>query len=101
MPRKPQILNENEYTVKKLIEKVGGNNNTWRKYLLIEPFASKIELIEQKYNLFKFRMLVPELQFKELFIKYRDNMASKKIINAKIASRNMPIKTPKSTILKN
>ena len=97
MPRKPQILNENEYTIKKLIQNIGGNNNTWRKYLLIEPFSDKIELIEKKYNLFKFKMLIPELEFQSLFITYRDNMVSKRIINAKIASRSIPFRIKKNS----
>ena len=96
MPNKPHALKENEYTIKKLIERVGGNKNTWRKYLRLEEFKNDITTIEKRINLFKFTLNISELDFKQKFIQYRDNMASKKIINAKIASGNMPIKQRKS-----
>lgn len=95
MPQKPQILKENEYTIKKLIERVGGNKDTWRKYLKLEEFKNDISTIEKRINLFKFTLNIPETEFKQKFTQYRDNMASKKIINAKIASRSIPIRSAK------
>ena len=70
-----KIILEDEYTLNKLIERIGGNKNTWRSYLIDEVFYSKFDFLVRKRNFLKFKLLVSEEELKELYITTKDKRA--------------------------
>lgn len=96
MATKPQILAEKEYTINKLIERVGGNKVLWKKYLQIDQFKNSIVVIENRVNLFKFKMIISEEEFKSLFLKEKLINKRTAIITAKIVRGTLPLRKAKT-----